>query len=381
MNEANVQEVITQCLDEIKNRIASLRKLNLMVVGKTGVGKSTLINTVFKENFAATGVGKPVTSEIRKYTKENYPLTLYDTPGFELSDQQRETVNKGIQSIINDGINSGDISEAIHCIWYCINPNIPRIDPEEIKWLRSLSDQNITQQVPVIVVLTQAFSKDKAQSMRREINKLNLNIVNVVPVLAKNQAIDEDYTAKSYGLENLIKIMFDVLPEKLKETLNNIQVVSLETKISQSRKAVLTAVSAATVASASPIPFSDAFVLVPIQITMIASITCIFGINLSKGILTSLITSAIGTTATTMLGRQIVVGLLKLIPGIGTGAGGVISATTAATLTTALGEAYIQLMKMLYDGKISKEDLELEKGKQLFIEKFKEQTKSIARIN
>jgi len=42
------------------------------------------------------------------------------------------------------------------------------------------------------------------------------------------------------------------------------------------------------------------------------------------------------------------IGLLKLIPGIGSIAGGVIAATTAAALTTAFGEAYIAALEMLF---------------------------------
>jgi len=40
----------------------------------------------------------------------------------------------------------------------------------------------------------------------------------------------------------------------------------------------------------------------------------------------------------------IVSNLLKLIPSVGTVAGGMISGTTAGLLTTALGESYIKIM-------------------------------------
>lgn len=383
MKEQNIDDIINDLFSAVDERIRGLNKLNLIVVGRSGAGKSTLINAVFRENFAKTGVGKPVTDEIRNYSKPNYPLSLYDTPGFEMNEQQRENVINGIEKIISDGFrfNDGDPSKIIHCIWYCINPNLSRIDPEEEKWLRNLSDDKVAQKVPIIIVLTQGSIKSKVKEIETEIKQLNLNIANIVPVLANDQQIDEEYIARSYGLETLIKTTFNVLPDYLHETLNNIQKVSLDMKVSSSRKAVIAAISAAAVTAASPIPFSDAFLLVPTQITMIATITSIFGIDISKAAIASLLSSAIGTTVTTLAGKQFVTSLIKLIPGLGTVIGGTISAATAGTLTYALGEAYIQLMILLYEGKISNEDLVLEKGRQLFIEYFKEQSKKELPIN
>src|SRR5690606_41679676 len=45
-------------------------------------------------------------------------------------------------------------------------------------------------------------------------------------------------------------------------------------------------------------------------------------------------------------GRSLASGLLKLVPGFGTVAGAVVRGTTAATLTKALGEAYIAALRI-----------------------------------
>lgn len=85
--ELNTDQVAQQCIDAINKRIKDLRKLNIVVIGKSGVGKSTLINSLFRGNFAETGLGRPVTKEVKKIEKNGYPLVIYDTPGFELSDK------------------------------------------------------------------------------------------------------------------------------------------------------------------------------------------------------------------------------------------------------------------------------------------------------
>ena len=46
----------------------SQKKLNIMVMGQAGVGKSTLINAVVRKEVAQTGIGRPVTTEIAEYS-------------------------------------------------------------------------------------------------------------------------------------------------------------------------------------------------------------------------------------------------------------------------------------------------------------------------
>lgn len=71
--------------------------------------------------------------------------------------------------------------------------------------------------MPVIVVLTQSYSKTDAKSLMREIEKENLPIVSIVPVLAEDYDIDEDYTAKAYGLDRLSEIINNVIPEAVQK--------------------------------------------------------------------------------------------------------------------------------------------------------------------
>src|SRR3954453_1466557 len=58
---------------------------NVLVAGRTGGGKSPLINSVFQGNLATTGQGRPVTQNTREITKEGIPLSIFDTRGLEIS--------------------------------------------------------------------------------------------------------------------------------------------------------------------------------------------------------------------------------------------------------------------------------------------------------
>lgn len=56
------------------------QKINLMLVGATGSGKSSTINSIFNTKMAKVGIGAdPETKDIECYQLEN--LTIWDTPG------------------------------------------------------------------------------------------------------------------------------------------------------------------------------------------------------------------------------------------------------------------------------------------------------------
>lgn len=372
--EVNTDEIAKKCMDAINEKLKSLKKLNIIVVGKSGVGKSTLINSLFRDKIAETGLGRPITTEIRKIEKKDYPMAIYDTPGFELSEGQQAKVKEEIIELIHKGLATGDINNAIHCIWYCINVGGNRtFDQTEINWLKELIEKNKVTKVPIIVVLTQACPKTKGKQMQTLVEKENLDIIKVIPVLAQDMDFDGEYVAKAYGLDQLVDIMSEALPEELQDTLQNVQKASLKSKKKRSRAVVAAASAVAFGEGFIPIPFSDAVVLIPTQITMIASITTNFGMSISKSVIMSFISSTIGTAGTTILGKSMVSNLFKLIPGVGTGVGGMISGSTASLLTTALGEAYIKFMEMIYKGELKKEDLYDQNGQKAISKMFKEE--------
>ena len=94
--QINTDNIAQQCINAINEKINNLKQLNIIIIGKSGVGKSTLIYSLFRGNFAETGLGRPVTQEIRKIVKNDYPLTIYDTPGFELSSDQQDNVKNEV---------------------------------------------------------------------------------------------------------------------------------------------------------------------------------------------------------------------------------------------------------------------------------------------
>lgn len=375
MADLDATKFAQDCIKAINEKIKNLTHMNIIVAGKTGVGKSTLINAVFRENLVETGIGKPVTQHMRCYSKKNYPLSIYDTRGFELGKNAQDDVKHEVLNTIQEGLATQDVNKAIHCIWYCINATSNRIEEEELKWLRSFTDANKTTQVPVIIVLTQAISHKSALAMKNVILNENVGVASVVPVLALDYEISDEYMVKAYGLDTLIKIMSQVLPDELQDTLQNVQKASLDEKVKRSQAIVASSVAAAFGEGVAPIPFSDAALLVPTQMAMIAGITVCFGLDINTSILTGFVSATLGAGGATIRGKTVVSNILKFIPGVGTVVGGAISGATAGLITTALGEAYISLMTQIFKGEMSASDIGTEKGKDAMAKLFKEQLK------
>lgn len=99
----------------------------------------------------------------------------------------------------------------------------------------------------------------------------------------------------------------------------------------------------AAIIGCSPIPFSDAFLLVPVQLTMIARLHKLFGQPWSESLGKSLSKELVVVS----LGRSAVGNLVKFVPAVGTVTGAAINATVASAITESLGWVTV---KMLNDG-------------------------------
>lgn len=365
-------DFVSSIMSALEKEMKNIGHVNIIVAGKTGVGKSTLINSIFREKLAATGIGAPVTQTIKELTKKDFPLRVYDSIGLELGSDRQQQVEDDINKVINDALSKGDEDRFIHCIWYCINVNSNRIEPREEEFIDRLAKDNKNTGVPVIIVLTIAHNKTLSLEMKEYIDKRNLNTQGTFIVLAEDYK-DEDFHRKAYGGSELVEFTSSILPESAQKAFINAQSVSLKLKRDKAQAIVGTTVAVSFGAGFTPIPFSDAVILVPTQVGMIAGITAVYGMKISKSTMTAIIASLAGTTGATVLGKTIVSNLIKMVPGVGTIVGGVISGTTAAALTTALGGTYIVIMEMLVKGELSESDIISGKAKKMMMDIFRKQ--------
>jgi GTPase SAR1 family protein len=208
---------------------------NIIVAGKTGVGKSTLLNAIFKEEVAATDIGHPVTKSSKKYESESIPIRIWDTVGFELDEtgSQHKKVITDIRNIIADKNANDDPFDKIHCIWYCVNAEAKRFELIESKFVTDLYRIGI----PFVIVMTQCFSKkqnDKFQLfIEEQLKKTGGEGIPVIQLLALEKEIEFDDEVKivpARGLKDLVDFTVSSMPNYLKNSFIAAQKVDQDCK-------------------------------------------------------------------------------------------------------------------------------------------------------
>jgi len=335
---SNTEDIAEMVKKAFEDAILKRGKVNVLIAGRTGVGKSTLINSIFQGKLADTGQGRPVTTSTREITKEGIPLAIFDTRGLEMA-AYKETITE-LEDLVMSRSQDTDSKRHIHVAWLCVHEDGRRVEEAEIELHKTLAKH-----MPVLGVITKSRAD---HGFKAEVQKLLPQARNVVRVRALVEELDEGHVLSLMGLEDLVELTSEVIPESFRCAFAAAQKASVQKKKNVAHGIVAASATAAAGAGASPIPFSDAVILVPIQISMLAGVSLTFGLEISTAFLTTLAATAAGATGTTFAGRAIVANLLKFIPAGGTLAGGAISAATAAALTTALGEIYIATLASLF---------------------------------
>ena len=186
---------------------------NIQIIGKTGVGKSTLINALLRNEVAPTSFGKIGTYQTEEYTSDKFPFIKFiDTRGTELNPLNNiNKVKENTLNYIEKKLGEKEPNKTIHCLLYCINSN--RFEDIESEVLLSLRKKYKNGNLPIIIVYTQNYFEDDFEQMKKYINiKLkenheteigeNVEDINIVGVLAKKKS-----KLKPFGLDKLLNYL------------------------------------------------------------------------------------------------------------------------------------------------------------------------------
>ena len=186
---------------------------NIMLLGRTGAGKSSFINYLVGKKVSENGIGIPVTQGFETYQYDDVdgiPLQIFDSKGLEVKDYK--TIKEEIFDFLRIRCGSENVHKWIHSIFYCINISGSRIEDGEINFIKGLSGE-ISQTVHIILTHCTKNAEGEKQrekwneEIRARIDNKNIKIYFVNSVRTETR-VEE---VEPFGREEILEQIFELL--------------------------------------------------------------------------------------------------------------------------------------------------------------------------
>ena len=320
MDGSDVIKDFNNKYEEARDRFG--KRPNILVCGYTGSGKTSLTKAILGDLVPdqAIGDGRPKTMGYDCY--ENNLVRIWDSKGLE-NGQAEDEFTAHTREFVRQRQDDPNVDNHIHLVWYTIQGSGARVTDCDLNLIR-----NIFNPEHVIVVVT------KVDATRQRQRDALVQALAEAGIPEERIVFTSDAESGAIGCKELMLLSYKMLPDAYKDAFMEAQRIDQEARIQaimdkrgKAKAIVTTAVTAAVAAGAIPIPLSDAAVLIPIQITMIASLAGLYGLK----------EEAIKQSALPFVAKLVGIfaasSILKLIPGLGSA----VNATVAGTLTAAMG--------------------------------------------
>ena len=187
---------------------------NILILGKTGVGKSSLVNYLYGQNIAIAKSGKPVTLlGFHKHPSFKYKslnVTVYDSWGLEPDkvDEWRDDLHAELEKA-----DSSNIADWFHTVIYCYDAKRSRLDDYE---RIHIIDELISKGVRIIFAMTKwGLCSEREKNAAGDILKKYYPDFSRIPIESVSQKLRNQTQTVQCGRDELFHEMCLNLRENL----------------------------------------------------------------------------------------------------------------------------------------------------------------------
>ena len=224
LTNKNLNIILKKLSEELITKLSfennEINKMNLYILGKTGTGKTTLINQICPSFHGKVGIGRICTTKTDEYTckckdKKHDFITMIDTRGIEINKQFGvQSVKKEAENYINEKLKLGDPNNIVHCILFTITGT--RYEDMEITLLQELRKIYKEKNIPIVIIYTQCIEdQDFVNEFKQHLNtKLENEIsdkpegIRFIEILAKEKKTRKE-TYKPYNISKLLIMCYE----------------------------------------------------------------------------------------------------------------------------------------------------------------------------
>jgi len=379
------RESIRRKLDELRSLVMESRPPQLMILGRRGAGKSSLINAICGERVAETGSVLSQTGSPVWYLAETSrgKIRILDTRG--LGDETKpESAN--FQDCLDEikSVVDSEVPDAI--LFLCKAKEVDsRIgeDVKNLKEIRGFIKNKHQYNAPVVGIVTQVDELDPKRvepPYENEVKKANIQIavsalesafrqnridlMRVIPISAyaeyqNGKRIYDNY----WNIDKVVEYLVETLPKEAQLQMARIaKILSVQT--SMARTVIASTATICAGIAATPMPVGDIIPITTAQIGMIVTIGYISGRELSYDAAKEFLAAIGANVGAAFVLREAARALAKIVfPG----AGNVVSAGVAFAGTWGIGEAAIAYFiqgKSIEEAKHRLDDTRKKKGEE-----------------
>ena len=134
---------------ERRHLVATERKMILAVIGRSGTGKTTLINNMLGVECENDGGGATTAIHSHGNDVEGVQIAMFDTPGLGMPDQSEKHVFVDLQKITEKKVDA-----LLYCLSILPNSKLDDVELKSIKLLTRVFGKNTWEKTIIVLNFT-----------------------------------------------------------------------------------------------------------------------------------------------------------------------------------------------------------------------------------